>query len=160
MTRVRLFGWALFVLVVLAVMLALVGCHKHSTQVVVQPVPDYTADAAGPIYDPDAVVVWFGGQRGYYDHFRIFHLLVVVGGFDGYYDSNHRFVSSAPGIRMRVQSQVKVVPPVRVVGPTVPRQNPAAVAPRPVPAASRPVLVAPRLAPAARPAGGGGGRRK
>jgi hypothetical protein len=157
MTRVRLFGWALGVLVVLAIMLVLVGCHKHSTQVLVQPVPDYTVDSvnADVVYDPDATVICMGGRSGYYDHYRVFHPLVVVGGFEGYYDSNHRFVSSAPGVRMRVQSQVRVVPPARVVGP-----SPAVAVPRPVPVASRPVPVAPRVAPSYRPASGGGGRRK
>jgi hypothetical protein len=94
----------------------------------------------------------------------MFHPVVVIGGFEGYYDSNHRFVSSAPGVRIRVQSRVANVPPVRVVGPR-PAPRPFVAPKEPAPVARiaptpRPTPVAPRAAPAARPTGGGGGRRK
>jgi hypothetical protein len=124
---------------------------------------DPLADA---VYDPNAIVVCIGGQRGYYDPFHVFHPLILVGGFEGYYDSHHRFVSSAPGIRIRVQQQVKVVPPVHVGAPkpaprptsvAAGRSAPAAPA-RPIQSARPPEVI--RSAPVARPSSGGGGRRK
>jgi hypothetical protein len=101
--------------------------------------------------------------------------VVVVGGFEGYYDARHRFVSSAPGIRIRVQQQVNVrtgstpIAPRGNVNVTVPPKPVARSGPQQVRVAPRspshpaPVVrSAPRppAAPAARSGPSGGGRRK
>jgi len=180
--RFRLFGWALGVLILLAVVLApvlaLTGCHRQPTAVVVQPAPDYTVDSSytEPVYDPSATVVCIGGRRGYYDSYRVFHPVVVVGGFEGYYDSRHRFVSSAPGVRIRVQQHG---PPPAALAMKGPMQTWHAAPARPNVAPARPVArssppaartapsapvvrSAPRPAtpPAARSGPSGGGRRR
>lgn len=174
MTNIRIRFFASVVVVAFGLML--VACHRQETQVAVQPSADYTVQSAWttePVYDAGATVVCVRGRRGYYDHYRVFHPVVVVGGFEGYYDSDHRFVSSAPGIRIRVQSRAAGVAPTQVKQAPRPssvvtvHSAPASAA-RPVQVARPPQVIrsappaAPRSSPVAQPSGGGGGggRRK